>query len=186
MKQVFLLALVLVFATGTTVVAQSTEKPDPWAGVRFLIGTWDAKTTGGSAKAQGTGTYSFRLELRDHVLARHSEESTCKGPEDFNCEHGDLLYLYPEGPTQALRAIYFDNEGHVIHYSVTVPKTGSVVLLSNGDGPGPQFRLSYELTGDGIAGRFQIRIPGQEEFSTYLEWSGGKKGETVQLIDVSV
>ena len=166
------LAVVGLILAAPAVTAQTAAKADPWAGLRFLIGTWEAKTSGGSAKAQGTGTYSFTLELRDHVMVRHSAYATCKGPEDFNCEHGDLLYVYPEGPAGGLQAIYFDNEGHVIHYSVSSPKAGVVVLLSDAAQAGPQFRLSYELTGGVMAGKFQMRMPGQGDFATYLEWSG--------------
>jgi len=166
--------LVLALVTGAALVAQTAGKPDPWARLRFLEGTWEARMTGGSAKAQGTGTYSFRLELREHVLARHSSYGSCKGPEDFNCEHGDLLYIYPEGGGENLRAIYFDSEGHVIHYAVSVPRPGTAVLLSDPGAPGPQFRLSYESSGEVMAGKFQMRMPGQADFTTYLEWSGGK------------
>jgi hypothetical protein len=50
--------------------AKSPAKVDPWAELRFLLGTWEAKTTGGEAQAHVSAGYSFRLELRDHVLAR--------------------------------------------------------------------------------------------------------------------
>ena len=40
-------------------------------------------------------------------------------PDDFNCQHSDLLYIYPEG--SGFKAIYFDNEGHVIHYAISFP-----------------------------------------------------------------
>jgi hypothetical protein len=169
----FLLGMVLL--SGTAAVCQTAAKPDPWARLRFLLGTWEAKTTGGNAQAQGTGAYTFRLELNDHLLARHSSYASCKGPEDFNCEHGDLLYIYPEAPGQDLRAIYFDNEGHVIHYAVSVPRPGTVVLESDPGEPGPQFRLSYELNEAVLAGKFQIKMPGQADFGSYLEWSGGRK-----------
>ena len=139
------------------------------------MGTWEAKTTGGQAQAQSTGTYSFGLELRDHLLARRSAYGNCKGPDEFNCQHSDLLYIYPEGPGQSLRAIYFDNEGHVIHYAVSVPGPGIAVLLSDADRPGPQFRLSYELNAGVMTGKFQMRMPGQQEFASYLEWSGRRK-----------
>jgi hypothetical protein len=155
---------------------QEAPKPVPWAALRFLIGTWEAKTTGGSAQAQGAGSYSFQLELGDHVLARHSSGGSCKGPDDYNCNHSDLLYLYPEGRAGALRAIYFDNEGHVIHYAVSVPGAGTIVLLSDPDQPGPQFRLSYELSGGVMTGKFQMRMPGQAGFTSYLEWSGRHQG----------
>ncbi len=176
MNKVALLVLALIVWAGQPSSAQTAAKPDPWAGLRFLVGTWEAKTTGGNAQAQGTGTYTFQLELKDHVLARHSGYASCKGPGDFNCEHGDLLYIYPEGPGPAMRAIYFDNEGHVIHYSVTAPKPGTAVLESDVAQPGPQFRLVYELDGDLMSGKFQIRMPGKVDFATYLEWSGRKKG----------
>ena len=92
----------LVVMAAVSVTAQIPAKSDPWAGVRFLVGTWQAKTTGEIAQAQSTGTYSFRLELRGQVLARHSA-----GAADYNCDHRDLLYLCTEGPVQSLRAIYF-------------------------------------------------------------------------------
>lgn len=174
MRQVLWGVALAVLVAGGEMTAQVPVKSDPWAGLRFLVGTWEAKTSGGNAQASGAGTYSFRLELKDHVLVRHSGYDSCTGPKDFNCEHGDLLYIYPEGRTGELQAIYFDNEGHVIHYAVTVPKAGTVVMLSD-PGEGPQFRLTYVLTGDVMAGKFQMRAPGAAGFATYLEWSGKRK-----------
>jgi hypothetical protein len=154
---------------------QIPAKADPWAGLRFLLGSWEAKTTGGVAQAQASGVYVFQLELRDHVVARHSTSGACKGPEDFNCLHGDLLYIYPADKGEALKAIYFDNEGHVLSYDVSTPKPGTVVFLSDSTQPGPQFRLSYELAGGVMTGKFQLKMPGQREFTSYLEWSGARQ-----------
>jgi len=151
----------------------SQSAPDPWKPLEFLLGTWEAKTMGGTAGAQGTGVYSFSLELDKHIMARHSAGANCKAPEDFNCEHSDLLYLYPEG--HAIKAIYFDNEGHTIHYDVTTPTPDSAIFLSDGAAPGPQFRLIYEKKDTVLSGKFQMRMPGQTEFKSYLEWSGGKR-----------
>jgi hypothetical protein len=152
-----------------------TQPADPWKALRFLLGTWEAKTQGGSAGAAASGTYTFRLDLKDHVLARHSLNAECKGPADFDCEHGDLLYLYPDTAGQPLKAIYFDNEGHVIHYDVTTPAPNTAILVSAASSNGPQFRLMYELKGQGMLGKFQMRMPGQNDFRSYLEWSGGRK-----------
>ncbi len=153
----------------------STPPADPWQSLRFLIGTWDAKTQGGSAGAAGSGTYTFQLDLRDHVLARRSSNAGCKGPADFDCEHGDLLYIYREAAGQPIKAIYWDNEGHVIHYEVTTPSPDTAVFASAPSQPGPAYRLTYELKASIMQGRFQIRLPGQSDFKSYLEWSGGKK-----------
>jgi hypothetical protein len=146
-----------------------------WKSLQFLVGTWEAKTQGGSAGAAGSGTYTFQLELRGHVLARHSAGAACKGPADFDCEHGDLLYVYESPPGGSVKAIYFDNEGHVINYDVTATAPNSAVFLSPASNPGPQFRLVYELKDRTMYGQFQMRMPGQSEFKSYLEWSGRRK-----------
>jgi hypothetical protein len=153
----------------------STPTSTPWKRLEFLMGTWEATTRGGSAGAATSGTYSFQLELRDHVLARNSSNSGCKGPADFDCEHGDFLYVYPDTPGESYKAIYLDNEGHVIHYDVSTPTATTAVFLSSPAQPGPQFRLSYELKGLTMYGKFQLRMPGETEFRSYLEWSGEKK-----------
>jgi hypothetical protein len=161
--------------TPAQTAALTPAKPDPWAAVRFLLGSWEGKTTGGMAQAQAPGGYAFRLELRDHVMARHSRSSGCKSPDEFDCLHGDLLYIYPAGSGQGLEAMYFDNEGHVIHYALTTPKTDSVVMLSDPAPAGPQFRLSYDLVAGVMTGEFQVKMPGQADFTSYLEWSGKKQ-----------
>jgi hypothetical protein len=84
------------------------------------------------------------------------------------------MYVFQDAPGSQLRAIYFDNEGHVIHYNVSTPKSQSVVFLSS-PGEGPQFRLTYELTGGVMTGRFETQTPSQSGWRTYLEWSGSHK-----------
>jgi hypothetical protein len=170
------LAIVLCLAGLYAPYALSAEPAiDPWKSLQFLVGTWEAHTLGGSAGAAGAGTYTFQPELRNHVLARHSSSEKCKGPADFDCEHSDLLYVYRDAPGPSYKAIYFDNEGHIIHYDVSVPASTTAVLLSEPSQPGPQFRLIYELKGATMYGKFQMRAPGQTEFHSYLEWSGPKK-----------
>jgi hypothetical protein len=51
------------------------------------------------------GTYTFQLELGGHILARHPAATDCKGPDNFDCQHTDLLYIYRELPAQPLQAI---------------------------------------------------------------------------------
>jgi len=171
------LLLVLICAANlwSQNVPPKSTGSDVWKPLRFLIGTWEAKTKGGSAGAVSTGTYTFQLELRDRILARHTAGVECKGPADFNCEHSDLLYVYPDAPGGSLRAIFFDNEGHVIHYDVSIPADNSVVFSSDPTRAGPQYQLSYRLVDGEMSGKFAIRMPGRAEFTPYLEWSGAKK-----------
>jgi hypothetical protein len=141
--------------------------------VRACAGTWQAKTGEGSA-AKAMGSYTFAKELKGHVLARHSSVAGCQGPEAFDCEHGDLLYVLEKAPGQPLKAIYFDNEGHVIHYTLSTPDAKTVIFLSE-PGPGPRFNLSYHLESAVMSGKFQMQMPGREDWKSYLEWSGGKQ-----------
>jgi hypothetical protein len=149
---------------------------DPWKALVFLEGTWDAHTQGGSAQAQGSGTYTFGPELKHHVLVRRSGDSAgCSGPKGFDCEHSDVLYVYQEAQDQPLKAIYFDSEGHVIHYAVSAPDSTTAVFVSEASPSGPQFQLVYQLKDAVMSGKFQMRMPGQTAWKSYLEWSGAKK-----------
>lgn len=168
-----LIALILLFLP-VPAGGQSKPAADPFQALRFLEQNWEANT-GGVGGIKATGTYAFRRELGGHVLARHSTgDAACKGPANFDCEHGDILYVFQDAPGQ-LKAIYFDNEGHVIHYDVSTPSSTSVVFLSEASRPGPQFRLTYELKNSVLFGKFQSRMPGDSEWKSYLEWSGPKR-----------
>jgi len=152
--------------------ATTDAKPDVWTPLRFLVGTWEAKTIGGFAQAQAHAGYAFRLELRDHILARHSRSGACIAPDDLECQHNDLLYIYPAVSGPGLEADYFDNEGHVIRYAVSTPKPGTAIFLSDPALPGPQYRLTYVLVDGVMSGKFEIKMPGAGDFLTYLEWNG--------------
>jgi hypothetical protein len=148
----------------------------PWKALAFLEGTWDAHEQAGAAGAQSDGKYTFKPELKHHVLVRSSEAyAACKGPASFDCKHSDVLYVYQEAENQPLKAIYFDNEGHVIHYDVSTPNPTTAIFISEASTSAPQFRLIYELKNAVMSGRFQIRMPGQAEWKSYLEWSGAKR-----------
>jgi hypothetical protein len=153
----------------------TSASADPWKALSFLEGTWDARTQAGSARAQSSGTYTFKMELKHHVLVRQSQESACKGPASFDCEHSDTLYVYQDAENQPLKAIYFDNEGHVIHYAVSTPDATTAIFISDASPSGPQFRLIYELKDAVMSGKFQMRMPGQADWKSYLEWNGAKK-----------
>lgn len=167
--------VIVALVSLVTMVAQAPRATDDeWQPLRFLIGTWSATTDGGAAGATADGRYVFRLELGGHVLARHAWTAACAGPDDFDCAHGDLLYVFRETAGGGPRAIYFDSEGHVIHYAVTTPRPDAVVLESPASDGGPQFRLSYERHGSDMRGRFETKLPGRD-FQTYLAWSGTKQ-----------
>jgi hypothetical protein len=164
--------------SATLLAAQAAPRAagDPLGKLSFLEGTWAAKTIGGSASAASEGSYTFQRELNGHVLARHTlAQKNCSGPDSYNCAHTDLLYVYTDAPGQPLKAIFFDSEGHVIRYSIATPAPETAVFISDEQVPGPQFRLTYQHKGSAMEGRFEIRIPGQQEWHSYLEWTGNKQ-----------
>jgi hypothetical protein len=168
-----LLALLLTTATLTA------QTPDPLTSLDFLTGTWTAATSApaGSSAATVLGTYTFARDLAGHALQRTGTVATCKGPQDFDCNHHDMLTVFPEAGT--LAALYLDNEGHVIHYTVTTPDPHTAVFLSQPAPNAPTFRLTYHLEGTGpkaiMTGKFQMAPPGSGDFHSYLEWSGTKQ-----------
>jgi hypothetical protein len=165
--------------SGQAAASQTPQGPPDvatrWQTLRFLIGTWQARTAGATPQdVKDFGTYSFRAELNGTVLARHSSQDSCKGPADFDCDHHDLLYIFRDTATAPIHAIYFDNEGHVIHYAVSTPAP-NVAVFDSTDPTGPKYRLSYQQSGVVLLGKFEVAAPGQAEYKTYLEWEGARK-----------
>jgi len=168
--------LLIFFALAAATL--SAQTPDPLTPLDFLTGTWIAATnTAGSSSGTVLGTYTFARDLAGHTLERTGTVASCKGPQDFDCNHHDRLTVFPEAG--GLAALYLDNEGHVIHYVITLPAPHTAVFLSQPAPGAPTFRLTYHLEGSGpkaiMTGKFQTAPPGSADFHSYLEWSGTKQ-----------
>ena len=149
--------------------AQNNSATDPWAQFQFLVGDWSGVGSGTPAEAV-SGTTSFSFDLEKKILVRRNRaEFAPKQPEGPNVVHEDLMIIYPQTGESGFRAVYFDNEGHVIHYNISFPmKQPSIVLESEGAGSVPRFRLTYESGSDGIMQtEFSIAPPGRE-FKAYM------------------
>jgi hypothetical protein len=144
------------------------------AGAETVI-VFDRSLRVAAGAAPGTSILSqFPEPLRPEIEVRC--RLALKGEHThFDCEHADALYIFQEAQGTPLKAIYFDNEGHVIHYEVSSPAPNSAVFLSVAGQPGPRFRLVYQLENGTMHGKFQMAAPGQDDFKSYLEWSGRKK-----------
>ena len=179
------LACFVLAAASLGISAQTAPATDPLSSLNFLLGTWTAGTAAtGTADAQVLGTYTFSRALAGHALQRTGTVATCKGPQDFDCNHHDQLTIFPDPNGQAIHgssifALYLDNEGHVIYYTVSTPDAHTAVFNSQGPASAPKFRLTYHLEGDGpkamMTGKFQFAPPGSDEYHSYLEWSGTKQ-----------
>jgi hypothetical protein len=88
------------------------------------------------------------------------------------------MVVYRESNSAAPRALYFDSEGHVIRYLVTVSSDQKTIeFLSEVLPSSPRYRLSYVETGsDTLTLRFEIAPPGKpDSFSTYIEAKARRK-----------
>jgi hypothetical protein len=148
--------------------APAPASPPAWDRWAFVLGEWVGE--GGGSPGQGTGRFSFSYDLERRILVRknHNEYPASAGrPASV---HDDLLIVYPEGGTT--RAVYFDNEDHVIHYTVEPSKDPkSLALVSDKVAGATRFRLVYVATaGGGLVIRFEIAPPDKPDaFATYLE-----------------
>ena len=146
------------------------SNPADWEGWKFLLGQWVGEGSG--QPGQGSGGFTFVLDLQGKVLVRknHADYPATKDRPAFT--HGDLMVIYHEAEGSPARAIYFDNEGHVIHYDVSFSEDGSTwVFLSDPTPSAPRYRLTYTKEKTGMLGiKFEIAPPGKPEaFSTYIE-----------------
>jgi hypothetical protein len=129
-----------------------------------LVGNWVGE--GGGDAGKGSGEFSFKLDLQGHVLVRTNHADYPATAERPPYRHDDLMITYAEG--DALKAIYFDNEGHVIHYKVSTTADSAVFVSES---PGPSFKLTYRQTDkDHLAIKFEIApVDKPGEFKTYIE-----------------
>jgi len=140
-----------------------------WEAWKFLLGEWEGGHAGDPG--QGTGTFSFSFDLDKNILVRKSRAIFPPTKESDGYAHDDLIIIYTEFTGQK-RAIYFDNEQHVIHYETRVSPDQKTITLESDPFPSvPQFRFTYLKTGnDTLDARFEMTPPDKPgAFFTYIE-----------------
>ena len=174
----FLMASVATVASGHGAPPAPAAAPSsPLDALRFLVGTWQGE--GGGQPGQGGGKAAFTLDLDGRVLVRrgHSEYPAAAGKPAV--VHDDLMVVHPAPGGRTVEAMYFDNEGHVVEYSVEVSKDGAkVVFLSELQPAAPRFRLTYaRVAGDVVDVTFEIAPPGAPEaFKPYVSGRTRRSG----------
>lgn len=143
------------------------ESGNNWASLNFLIGTW--KGEGSGQPGIGEGNFSFKLDLDKNILVRNSHSEYPSANNNSPIVHEDLMIVYRDYSRQHSKAIYFDNEGHVINYSITFPSDNDIVFTSDKIPNAPVFRLTYaKLENDLVNVKFEISRDGGN-FMTYVE-----------------
>jgi len=160
----------IVLAAATACYPAAPKQLD---GLAFLIGEWQGGGSGNPGEAGGSAT--FARGLQDRVIIRTSYAEYAATSTSPASRHDDLMIIYATD-TGGIKADYYDNEGHVIGYNVTVPAPGQAVFLSEAAEGQPRFRLSYALAKDGaLKGEFAIATPDKPDiFTPYLTWESSK------------
>ena len=132
---------------------------DRWKALDFLLGEWvgvaGAQETPAGA---GQGAFSFERDVNQKIIVRRNYAQY-----DSAARNDDLMVIYMEDGRP--RAIYFDSEGHVIHYSVSTPSAGRVVFESDAG-----YRLTYWMEEGAMKGQFEVGG------KPYLSWTSRRKG----------
>jgi len=160
------------------VPAYAQRPSNSWEVFDFLLGDW-SWSGGGKPGQATTGTSTFKPDLDGTVLRRtvHLEYPATKERAAFS--HDDLLYVYRDPADNALHALFFDNENHVIRYTVTVAAGGdSIQFLSDAAPGGTRARMTYKrVASDSVTETFELAPPGKpDEFTKYVEFTARRTG----------
>ena len=171
--------MILVAFAGLLILSNTSraqESAKAWASFENLIGDWEGEGEG--QPGQGTGGFTFLPDLQNHILVRrnHAAYPATKDRPAFT--HDDLMVVYRDSDDSPPKAVYFDSEGHVIHYSVTASADHKTIeFVSEALPSSPRYRLTYFMTGGGaLTLKFEVAPPGKpDSFSTYIEAKAKRK-----------
>lgn len=165
------LKLILVLTLFSLTVSTYCQQPIAWTKWEGLFGDWIGE--GGGKPGQGGGTFTFKPDLDNKILVRkgHTEfPATDKSPVSV---HDDLMIISPDHSGTPAKAIYFDNEGHIINYSITYAEK-SIILTSEKVPGSPVFRLTYSLLDpETMNTQFEVSQDGVS-FRTYIQGKSKK------------
>ena len=153
----------ILFGLLVNCLGQQNSRWNNWS---WLIGEWKGERSGKSG--QGGGTFTFKNDLDQRILVRKSHSEYPATGNEPRIIHDDLMVIYPDLSGNPVKAIYFDNEGHTINYSI-VYLDRSIVLTSDKIPNIPVFRLTYShLKDDTVDTKFEISRD-DVKFNTYIE-----------------
>jgi hypothetical protein len=161
-------AIVMLGLSTNTFGQQDTT----WNKWNWIVGEWVGEGSG--TPGQALGWFSLQPDLDGKILVRKNHSEYPATPDKPKSIHDDLMIVYPAESGEAKKAIYFDNEGHVINYVITYSEK-SIIFTSEKIFNSPIFRLIYfSLDNETINVKFEMSQDG-EKFITYTEGKCRKK-----------
>jgi hypothetical protein len=163
-----LILIIALFGFISSCLAQQNSTWEKWS---WLTGSWVGEGSG--KPGYGEGYFSFNLDLDKKILVRKSHSLYPATEQILKTIHDDLMIVYPDYTGIPSKAIYFDNEGHTINYSIAYSDK-SIVLTSDKIPNVPVFRLSYTLLDNETVNiNFEMSQDG-EHFTSYVEGKSKK------------
>lgn len=166
--KVKLILTILLLEFANTCFSQQNSTWEKW---NWLIGEW--KGEGAGKPGQGGGTFSFAFNLDKKIIERKSHSEYPATQNKPLIIHDDLMVVYLDFAGNPSKAIYFDNEGHTINYTISYSDK-SIALTSEKIPNVPVFRLTYTLLPNkNVDTKFEMSKDG-EHFMTYIEGESKK------------
>ena len=167
------LALLMLAGRSDMAAAQGVQSPAaaPALGPqwRVLIGDWAGE--GGGQPGSATGRTSFRYEAGERAIIRRNHAAVAASAGRPASVHEDLLTIYAGPKNGEARAVYVDNEDHVIQYTaVWSPDGKTLTFVSDAVAGAPRFRMVYRIQSpDRHVLDFEIAPPGAPDvFKLYV------------------
>jgi hypothetical protein len=177
MKKLFV-PFILFFALVQPLIAQNTNAG--WEKWQYMMGEWNGEGSG--QPGEGKGMFTLKPKLDGSILERKGRTSIAATDTHPALLHEDVMIVYKNREGNPVKAIYFDNEKHVINYDITY-SDNKIVLTSEANPSMPRFRLIYEKLEDKVMNiRFEMAMPNApEEFKMYLEGKSQKVKELSEM-----
>ncbi|MCE1198434.1 MAG: hypothetical protein LWW85_05650 [Marinilabiliales bacterium] len=177
MKKLWILFL---FAMVMRSPLSAQEAIPGWEKWQYLMGGWEGEGEG--QPGMGKGSFTLKPKLGGSILERKgkTEMAASNGRPAF--VHEDVMIVYKNESGNPSRAIYFDNENHVISYAIRYTDN-QIVLTSEPMQGAPRFRLIYEkLDSKRMNTRFEMAMPNQPDlFKPYIEGISKKVKELSEM-----
>jgi hypothetical protein len=146
--------------------------------LKFLVGDWKGEGGGKPGQASGGG-FSFTFDLQGKVLVRRSFSEYAATSERPAFRHDDLMIVYQDPDARAVRATYWDSEGHTIQYSVILSEDKrTLTFISDPSQSAPRYKFIFyrQPQDDALNFEFDIAPPGKPDaFSKYVDGKATRK-----------
>jgi len=172
-KRFYIISIIYLLCFKSVSKAQDVIIEKTWLKWKFLIGDW---ADSGNTTNENNLTFSFHIDLEDKILIRQSHlEYVATGDKPAKV-HSDLMIIYLDNANIPNKAIYFDNDGKNVLYSITfLDNDTKIVFTSNNTGGTHKYRFSYtKIDEENVMVIFESTTRNSNKYATYMQMTAKK------------